>query len=146
MRLGGQSKRGRLPQRISEEEILSNPNGFIGSEGKNDKVELFLAVAKDDEGRFVITQAALVPQGGSFRIAKDTLFVVHWHHSGLERKPGNGDHSPVKVGMPNFTITYDGRGKCCVVYEVGRQNNVYVYRRVYRSSSIGKWKNNDNWR
>lgn len=106
-----------------------------------DKVELFMAITQDANGNFIITKAALVPQGGEFYIGRNTSFVAHWHHSGLERYPGKGDFSPTYVsGIPNFTITYNRKGLCCNVFEVGRFNQSILQRRIKRNSSVGDWR------
>ncbi len=110
------------------------------------RVELFMSVSQTEGGDFIILDAGLAPQGASFSPPNSTEFIAHYHHQGLERRPSGGDHSPVKGrDLVNFTITLDKRGKCCSVYEVGRQSGRYVYRQVKSNSSVGNWKEHPSW-
>ena len=108
--------------------------------------ELFIAVAVDPAGELVVANSGLAPQGGSFAAPADTVFVMHWHHKALSDIPDRGDHQSVKRrAISGFVGTYNDRGFCCTLFEVGQQFDKkrkeyrFKYRQIKKDSTVKDW-------
>ena len=102
--------------------------------------------ANYSNGEFMIDRTVwLGPNGGLIPNVQGDL-VVHWHTLRGSRAPGPGDHSPTKArGITSFVVTYDMKGGCCTVYEVGRIGNKYGYREIESVKRVGGWEYPNNW-
>jgi hypothetical protein len=98
--------------------------------------EKFLVLGTNSNDEVVVIRVGvLTGQGGSISVAGAGA-VAHVHYRGLIQRPDGADHSAVKFkGIPSFVIGQTGRR----IWEVGRQNNIYVYRSVH-GSEPGSWK------
>jgi hypothetical protein len=128
--------------------IVVGPDGkkILGVDHKPinpEKFEKFISFSRNKYGEIIVTKIGLVDsQGGSFSVPKDSIAVAHIHWSlsasdGLNPKPFGADNSSIVYGnRPMFVIGDNGKS----IFEVGRQKEKYVQRRINTDGSASGWQ------
>lgn len=98
--------------------------------------EKFLALTIRNNEVVVLRVGVLGGQGGDItNFVQGAGAIAHVHPQGLVQRPGPGDNSPPRSGIPNFMIGHSGT----TIWEVGVVNNVDMYRRI-SGSGAGEWR------
>lgn len=95
-----------------------------------------MALAIRNNEVVVLRVGVLLGTGGDITdLIRGAGAIAHVHYQDIVQRPGPGDNSPPRSGIPNFMIGQSGS----VIWEIGVVNGADMNRTV-SSRGVGQWR------